>query len=276
MKKLLLSLLILFAAATLSAQEGTDSTVTKKDTSYTIEWGNKTIIVIDNDGKTKTKEVDTIKIDSKPSQRHNHYAGIDFGVNGFLNESNSVDLGEDAKFMDLNYYGSWSVALNFIDSYIPIAKEKFGIVIGAGFEFNKYKLSRDISMVNFKDSTFGVVDSSKSIEKNLFKTEMINVPIMFETNLGKDADHSFHLSVGGMLSYRLGSKVKQIFDQDGEEYKTKSRGEYNLNPFRLNLMGRIGYGNFTVFATYSLTPLFEDDRGPELYPFTVGVSLVHF
>jgi len=281
MKKLILSLLTVFALATLMAQEGQDSlsvkTSTKKDTSYTIKWGDKTIIVIDRgDGDVKVKSTDTLTIKSKPSQRFNHYAGIDFGVNGLLNSANSVDLGEEGKFMDQNYWGSWSISFNFIDSYIPIAQEKFGITIGMGFEFNKYKLSRDFTVVNFQDSTFGIVDSAKSIEKNLFKTSMINLPIMFETNLGKDAEHSFHLAVGGMVSYTLGSKTKQIFETDGEEYKNKSRNDFNTNPFRLSMVGRIGYGNFTFFATYSLTPLFEEDRGPELYPFTVGVSLVHF
>ncbi|MAY83235.1 MAG: hypothetical protein CMP59_03800 [Flavobacteriales bacterium] len=276
MKKLVLSLITLFALTTLVAQEGQDSLAAKKDTSYTIKWGDKTIIVIDHgDGDIDIATDDTIKIESKPSQRYNHYAGIDLGVNGLLNSKNSVNLGEDEKFMDQHYWGSWSVSLNFIDSYIPIAKEKFGITIGMGFEFNKFSLSRDFTVANFQDSTIGIPDSN-GFEKNLFKMEMINLPIMFETNIGKDAAHSFHLAVGGMVSYTLGSKTKQVFELDGEEIKTKVREDFNTNPFRFSLMGRIGYGNFTLFATYSLTPLFEEDRGPELYPFTVGVSLVHF
>ena len=39
---------------------------------------------------------------------------------------------------------------------------------------------------------------------------------------------------------------------------------------------RGGVGWFNLFATYSLTPLFESGRGPELYPFTVGVTLLGF
>jgi hypothetical protein len=280
MKKLILSLCTLFTLTALSAQEGQDSLASKKDTSYTIQWGNKTIIVIDKgDGDvdvTSTEDTITIKKESR-NQRFNHYAGIDLGMNGLLNAKNSVDFAEDAKFMNQIYWGSWSVSLNFIDSYIPIAKEKFGITIGMGVEFNKYRLVRDIGIVNIQDSTFGVpMGDSINLSKNLFKTEMINLPIMFETNLGKDAEHSFHLALGGMVSYRLGAKTKQVFEQDGEDFTTKVKNDFSTNPFRFSLMGRIGYGNFTIFATYSLTPLFEKDRGPELYPFTVGVSLAHF
>lgn len=280
MKKLVAILFVLFVGTALTAQEKGDSTKTstKKDTSYTIEWGNKTIIIMDKDHDDNDDDDDDfeISINNKDDQRLNHFAGVDLGVNGFLNSANSVSLGKDAEFMDLSYGKSISLGLNFWESYIPIAHEKFGVMIGMGVEFNKYSLSRDYTIVNVKDSTFGVVDSSKSINKNLFKSTMLNVPLMFETNIGKDADHSFHLAAGAMVSYRLGSKTKQKYSEDGEDYKVKSRSDYNMNPFRFSLVGRVGYGNFTVFASYSLTPMFENNKGPELYPFTVGVSLVSF
>jgi hypothetical protein len=31
-----------------------------------------------------------------------------------------------------------------------------------------------------------------------------------------------------------------------------------------------------LFAEYSLTPLFNDDKGPELTPLTVGLTLIGF
>ena len=49
-----------------------------------------------------------------------------------------------------------------------------------------------------------------------------------------------------------------------------------LKRFRVSLTARAGVGWFNVFATYSLTPLFESGSGPELYPFSVGVTLVGF
>lgn len=266
---------VLFVSVALQAQER-DST-SSKDTTYTIEWGDKTIIIIDKDIKSNNDDKDVkITINGKKKQRFNHYAGIDFGLNGFVNDVRSVNLGDDAKFMDQNYYGSWYLALNFVDEYIPLFEEKLGFTIGMGVEFNKYKLSRGYTLLNVNDSTFGFRDSTISLEKNLFKSTMLNLPIMLETNLGKDAKHSFHLSAGAMLSYRLGSKTKQKFVQDGDNYKTKSRSDYNMNDWRVSLVGRIGYGRFTLFASYSLTPFFKEDRGPELYPFAFGVSLVPF
>jgi hypothetical protein len=35
----------------------------------------------------------------------------------------------------------------------------------------------------------------------------------------------------------------------------------------------MGYGNFGIYADYHMKPLFKENEGPELYPFSVGVSL---
>lgn len=266
---LLLAIVFCFALGA-SAQEQT--TTVKPDTTR-ISWGNKKIIIIDEE---EDDSIDSSEFKHKRAQRWNHFAGLDLGVNGLLTEGNSVDLGQEEQFMDLNYRKSISFAINFMEFYIPVAKEKLGFSTGMGIEFNKYTLDRDVTIASTEDTTIGVVDVTKDINKNLLKTTMVNVPLFLETNIGKDAAHSFHLAVGGMVSYRLGSKTKQKFEQDGKDHKAKDRTDFNMNDFRFNAVARVGYGDFTLFASYSLTPMFDKDDGPELYPFTVGISLVSF
>jgi len=264
--------IFLFTTNSIAQEVVISSDSTKSDTTRFTLGTTKVILISDADkdkpNSTKTKR--------ENNQRWNHYAGVDLGINGLLSSKNSVDLPDGAKFMDLDYSRSVSISLNFFEKYIPIAHEKFGISTGLGFEFNKYALDRDYTIYTNKDTTFGFQDSTRVLEKNLFKSEVLNWPVMLETNLGKDAKHSFHLAVGGMLSYRLGAKTKQIFKQDGEEFKVKNRNDFNTNPFLFSLVARVGYGDFTIFANYSLTSMFENDKGPELYPFTIGVSLVSF
>ena len=266
---------LLFGVHGMAQEVKTTSDSTKSDTSR-FSIGSTKVIVISDAKDDKDDKPESVSIKKEEKQRWNHFAGIDIGINGLISEKNSVDLPEDAKFMDLDYARSVSISLNFFEQYIPIAKEKFGISTGLGFEFNKYALDRDYTIVSNRDSTFGFQDSASGLSKNLFKSEVLNWPVMLETNLGKDAKHSFHVAVGGMLSYRLGAKTKQIFTQDNKEFKVKNRTDYNTNPFLFSLVARVGYGGFTIFANYSLTPMFENNKGPELYPFTVGVSLVSF
>ncbi len=280
MKKLIaLSLSLLLALPALLAQEVVVKSDTTESDTVKITTKKKRIYIIKReDEEVDVEEADTVDFSSLSNQRKDHFEGFDFGVSGLLSENMSVDLPSDANFMDLNYAKSIMVGINFMEFYIPIAKEKFGITTGAGFEFFNYDLSRNVTVFADDDTTFGVFNSTdvRDIEKNKFRGTMLNVPLMLETNIGKDADHSFHLQAGVMGSMRVGSKTKQIYEENGKESKVKNRTDFNMNPFRFNAVARIGYGSFTVFATYSLTPLFDTDEGPELYPFTIGVSLASF
>ena len=99
---------------------------------------------------------------------------------------------------------------------------------------------------------------------------------MLETSLGKDADHSFYLAAGGTVTYILNSRTKQKYKEDGKNFKKKDKNDFNVNPFQFAATARVGYGDFTLYATYNLTPLFEKDKGPEVIPFTIGLSLLSF
>ena len=267
-------IICLLFGGSLMAQEKTDSNMTPTPDTTKISWGKSKIIIIAGEDDEEDSDEDQ---DESKTQRYNHFAGIDIGVNGFLNPDMGTHLQKEAEFLDLNYGKSIAISLNFWEQYIPIAKEKFGIMTGMGFEFNNYDLDRDIDIISTKDSTYGVAAiATKSINKNRLKATMLNVPLMLETNIGKDAKHSFHLAAGALFSYRVGSKTKQKYSENGKDYKVKNRNDYNMNPFRASLAARVGYGHFTLFANYSLTEMFEGNDGPEIYPFTVGISLAAF
>ena len=271
MKWLCLAAILFTFSPILSAQEE-DSAIKTKEDSTVFRWGNSKIIVINSSDESKDVKWES----NKKSERWNHFAGIDFGINGFLSPANSVSLQKEGEFMDLNYIKSIAIGINFLEFYIPIAKEKFGVLTGLGITFNNYDLARDYTIFSNGDTTMGLADPTKNIKKNKFKSTTINLPILLETNIGKGAKKSFHLAAGGMASYVLGAKTKQKYKINNQEFKEKQRTNFNMNPLRLSAHLRIGYGSFTLFADYSLTPFFDKKDGPELYPFTVGVSLVTF
>jgi hypothetical protein len=61
--------------------------------------------------------------------------------------------------------------------------------------------------------------------------------------------------------------------EDGN--KIKSDGDFSLSMLRYGGTARLGYGNFQIYGTYYLTPLFKAGKSPagvELYPFEIGVA----
>lgn len=272
-----------------------------------VKLGNKRVVVEgDGDGDTTTitwgiTKVfvvgDSVWVNRKDKPRRSHWAGLDLAINGFLNANNGIDLSNDpltnpnevTQFMELDYNKSWSFSLNFMEFFIPIKKHHFGLVTGLGTEWNNYELKHNVRLtpqgggyvypnVNEynEDYTWGEVDTILDYSKNRFKTWFINAPLLLEVNTGNHKNRSFHISAGAIFGFNLQTKMKYKYRYEGDNKKEKDKQSFNTNPFRVSLTTRIGIGWFNVFATYSLTPLFENDRGPELYPFTVGVTLLGF
>jgi len=272
----LFALLMSFSLVMNSQETKTDSAEKNTD-DWKISIG-KTKIIIQRQGDSDTLDLDEMgeKEEKKKKQRYNHFAGIDVGVNGFVSPNQSIDLQEEGDFLELNYRKSFEISFNLWEKYMPIWEEKLGFVTGAGVKYNNYDLVQDDLVVNQMNSTFSIPDPKRSINKNRFKTSSIHVPLMLETNLGKDAKHSFHLAAGGTVTYIVNARTKQKYEEDGETFKKKDKNDFNVNPFQFAATARVGYGDFTLYATYNLTPLFENNKGPEVIPFTVGLSVVTF
>ena len=57
------------------------------------------------------------------------------------------------------------------------------------------------------------------------------------------------------------------------DYLMKEASKRFLNKTRVSGMARVGYGNFSLYGSYSFTPLFKDGLGPEVRPFSIGLTL---
>jgi hypothetical protein len=234
-----------------------------------LKLGDNHVMVIKDQDDDKDKDD---KKHKKGKGSFKHWQGIDLGVNGYVNSNNKTELLPGDRFMELDYARSINWSLNFFEKDIHIYRNYVNLVTGLGIEFGNYAFKNNITLLG--DST-PVVASWDSVEydKNKLKTTFINLPLMLEFNTSSTAKRAFHVAGGVILGYKLGSKTVQEFEIDGREYEVKEKDDFNLSPFRYSAAVRAGYGGFTVFANYALSTMFEKDKGPKLYPFTVGVSL---
>ena len=120
------------------------------------------------------------------------------------------------------------------------------------------------------------MDSGISYNRNKLRTTSVTMPLLLEFNTHKKNRRSFHLAAGVTLNYNFRAKVLKEFEQNGYDFTVNRTDDYNINPFRYSATVRAGYGDFTIFANYALTGLFENNKGPELFPFSVGIRLVPF
>lgn len=204
---------------------------------------------------------------------YNFWNGIQLGVNGLMTSENSTSIPAPYDYLSLNYGKSIGCAANILEHDFHLYQNHLNLVTGMGFEFVYNNFKQPIRLdPNAKGIAFSY-DSISSYKKNKLVQTYINIPLMLVYNSkNTDFDHSFHIAVGVIGGYKLSSWVKQVYTNDGNRYKMIRKDDYNLNPFKLSATARVGYGGISLFADYSLTPLFEKTIGPVLHPFTIGFT----
>ena len=270
----LITTFIMFAISTMAQ---TSSTKQIKDTTY-LKVGGKQIIIIENRHSNpkmyyshECNDTSNVHVSFSWDKRFDaHYAGIEFGINNFLNKDFEMQVPEDGKYMELDDSKSIEFNLNLVDVSIPIVKKRLGLVTGLGLGWNNYKFNnKQLVLQNDGDSIYAVLDTETKYSKNKLSALYMNVPLMleFQQPVG---NKKLWIAVGGYAGVKLGSNLKLITN-DGA--KTKNRKDYHLNTLRYGLRAQVGFDNFGVYCNYSLATLFKKDKGPELYPLSLGVSL---
>lgn len=265
MKRTITFLTAILLATFSFAQEEETTTISFKGKVITIKTtgsDNDTTIVINDD------EMEDGKWDVSQWQ------GLEFGMNGYFTSSDFGINNDPANvYLELDYAKSFMLNLNLFEFNTRIGTEKLRFYTGLGLRFNRYAFKSTNATLAYNDSEiFSAIDSTKTFDKNHLNATYISAPLFLSFMPGNDPDKSFHLSVGAIVNYRIGSRVKQKYVSNDQKRKNIERGHYHLNPFLIDASVRIGVGDFNVFANYGLNGLFESNKGPDYTPFSAGLS----
>ncbi len=236
------------------------------DTSV-VRIGKKDVKVIDHEGGT---EIIWGKDKKRKSKKFNgHWEGVELGFNGFDKADYSMYNGND--FMALNQGKSGEFALNFYELNIGLAKSYVGLVSGMGLSFNSYRFENPYTIEKGAQRTEPVLLGYDDLSKSKLAISYLNVPLLLEFQIPVNQNEGrLFVNAGIIGAVKIGSHTKV---KHGDT-KDKDRDGFNLNAFKYEATARIGYKDVSLFAKYSLTPLFQAGKGPELTPFTIGISFL--
>lgn len=246
-----------------------------------LSFGRNKVIIYQNKGEIEAD----LNIDGhnkeipKPKKQGYFYSpsiwsGFELGINGYLNNQNSLGLADSLRGFDLNYANAFVVNINPYEAHLRIINNRLFLTTGFGFEINNYRFNSKMRMIPDTRPLQTVLEDSSNYKRNKLTTMYLNVPLYMSISLGNNKQR-FTISPGVTAGWLIRSYQKRILDDDGKN-KIRTRDDFNLQPFRFNASLRLNYRDVTVFANYSLNELFYAGRGPELYPFSVGVQLVGF
>jgi hypothetical protein len=252
-----------------------------------IKFGNKKIIILEEDGKSKVEIGDDVIVDGeiqnkeeeKPKKDHPQsiWSGFEMAINGYMNPNNSFNMDSVNSAYSLNYNKSIAVNFNFWEVHGKILKNNIYVTTGLGAEINNYRFDKNVKMLSDTTPTVAVVEAGKDYDKSKLVTGYLNAPLYltFATNKFSNGKR-LSISPGVTAGWKFTSYNKRVVNENGDREKSHNHDDFNLNPFRVNASVRVGYGSFILFANYALTPLFQKNEGPDLTAFSAGIRVVGF
>lgn len=273
-----------------------------------VNMGLMKVTVVDGDttqvkvGRHNLKVTDDgdVKWERCKSKRFNgHWGGVEIGINGFLTPDWSTSLNPQDDYLSLRWEKSINLNLNIYEQNIALNKKKtIGFVTGLGLQWNNYRFSRQTFLTPDSTEIKGYYMDGVSVRKTKLTAMYLTVPIMFEFQTGQPRRiNRFHFAVGGQISARISTHTKIYYNESNKPYDlvdpvsgvvvansltptanerniVKNFNSFHMSPFKFDAMVRFGYGVINLYATYSLNTMFLKNKGPELYPFTAGITIV--
>jgi hypothetical protein len=226
-------------------------------------------------GSSKTRQArrDSLEALHKDERHTTTNLILDLGLNALANRGSGAP--------DLRTLGS-----RYVNIGLNVAPRLGGknsplyVVFGPEFSFNNYMLEGNNKWVNQNGVTSVVPETNgRQYQKTKLATSTLTVPLMFQLNFRDKDAHTgrshdgFRVGVGGFVGYRLGSWTKLKYFEEGNTFKDKNYGSYNLTDWQYGLQGIIGYRSLTFFAKYNLNDLFRENQGPKAQTVSFGVRI---
>lgn len=182
-------------------------------------------------------------------------------ANAYLHADGGPDF--TSADLDLKNAKSSNVNIWFFMQKLNITKHVVNLKYGLGLEMYNYRYETNIS---YHKSPAYIFRDTISFSKNKLATDYITVPFMLNIDPTPDRRKGFSLSVGVSAGYLYNSRNKQISDERG---KQKTKGNFDLDPWRFAYIAEMGIGPVRLYGSYSVNTL--NKNGLKQYPYTIGL-----
>lgn len=274
MKKVVLATAAFLVAVSLFAQ--TDST-RKSDT---VVVGN--FIIIKKSKDRRSSDADTSSFEpsrrKKKSSTSTNWFILDIGFANVRDETNYGSAEANAYLqgggqhftstdMRLRTNKSSNVNVWLFMQKLNVSKQVLNLKYGLGLEMYNFRYSNNISYRELNGAGY-IFRDTVQFSKNKLYAGYITVPFLVNVNFTPEKRKGFSLSAGVSAGYLVGSRNKQVSNERG---KQKTKGDFELEKWRLAYIAEVGLGPVRLYGSYSMNPLHE--RGLKQYPYAVGLRL---
>lgn len=165
----------------------------------------------------------------------------------------------------------------------PLAKSNFSFAAGVGISTSNIYFKDQIAVINsysdtvfFKDVDTTMIGGKK---ENFYKSSKLSTAYIeapFELRFfgnKENRNRGFKAAVGMKVGLLVGAHSKVRHSLYGPVVTEKLNSTTHLQSWRFTPNARIGWGNFALYGSYSISSLFKAGSGPEIYPYSIGISI---
>jgi hypothetical protein len=251
-----------------------------------IDIGETTVFIIKNADLKDSTFIDTIGDADKSNKTAQDYAwcgidGFQIGAIGLFTKEGSRAFA-DRPDLQLNSTRCSMLGFTPFGKEVEIISDRLRLAAGLGFQFESYAFDKNVRLT---DAPYlqGIEDTVRDYRKNTLNVNYVTLPVVLQFNTKRNLEKPFHIAVGAIAGYRLGSNMTYKWSEDGRRQRERLRNDYALEPYRLSAIAQIGIGNSVIWAQYDLTMKFNSSNAlpeivgasgtPEVYAWSAGINI---
>jgi hypothetical protein len=219
--------------------------------------------------KPLSKKKDWSKVDL--GNRANDHFMIQVGYDKWAGQPDSIKTRGIAR--SLNIY----LMLDFPFKTDP----RFSIGIGPGISGSSMYFNRQIVQVAAAGTKLPFRNVADTNYYKKFKLSTVYLEAPVELRFTADPENngkSWKFAVGGKIGTMLNAhtKGKNLLSKSGgtlNSYTVKESSKRFFNSTRLSATARVGIGVFSIFGSYQINTYLKEGAGPDIHPYSVGISL---
>lgn len=196
------------------------------------------------------------------------YKKFDLGLGFFTDIWQDLPEGMDARTINQGF----QVSLMYNHR---IGKGGVSMAIGIGTSFHNLFSNTVIPDIKADSISFVPIGDSISYKKSKLQLSYFDIPFEFRYRSKSGFRMAFGFKAGFLYDSKIKYKGERLSD-DGVEVKVKSKSVNQLETLSYGPTVRFGYKWVNVFGYFCLSNTFKKDRGPELYPISVGIALIPY
>jgi hypothetical protein len=211
----------------------------------------------------------------KLTGRANDHFMMQYGITHWANKPDSINTKGFSR--SFNFY----IMIDMPFKTDPRFSVAFGPGIGTDnifFEKTNITTTNHLNPLKFQN-----LADTNHFDKYKLVHAFLELPVELRFCVNPEkSDKSFKIALGAKVGTQVSShtKGKRWVDKNGnlitgfdDKYVQKNKDKFFFNGNRLVGMMRVGYGNLSLFGTYQLGSLVKEGLGPQVKPYTIGLTI---